>query len=207
MDKKRPAALTAIAIVGIVLGSLGTCGGLLGTGSLLLQDQMQAFSQQMAEMSSANDHIYQQQMAMQEQLRGLADAWLPALIALQIVNLLGSIALLVGGIALVRWKPSGPRLFAGAALAGLAIDAGAGAITILYQLEVNAIMQDYLTGLVSDPMLAGAEQSMNAIGQASSQASMFFGAAWIAVKLGFYVFSIIRLRKPDVRALFAPSPA
>lgn len=64
MDKKRPAALTAIAIVGIVLGSLGTCGGLLGTGSLLLQDQMQAFSQQMAEMSSANDHIYQQQMAM-----------------------------------------------------------------------------------------------------------------------------------------------
>lgn len=204
MDKKRPGGLTAVVIVGLILGSLGTCGGLSSVVSLAMQDQMQAFSRQMAEMSAqGNPTLLEQQLVMQERVNELNQQWKPALYSHQIVNLLASLVLLAGAILLLKWKPSGPEIFTAGALASILADGGGGVIAVLYQLEIGTVLQEYMSGLTSDPALAGAEASMNAIGAASTRAGMLFGVAWVAIKLGFYGYGIVLLRKPNVRALFA----
>ena len=205
MQKKRPGALTAIVVVGLILGSLGTCGGLTSIVSLVFQDQMQAFSRQMAEMSAqGNPTVYEQQLAMQEQMNAVSAEWRPALFSHQIVNLLASFVLLAGAILLLKWKPSGPEIFTAGAVVSILADGGGGVITVLYQLEISTVLQEYMTRLASDPALAGAERSMSAIGTASTRAGMFFGVAWVAIKLGFYGYGIVTLRKPEVRKLFGP---
>lgn len=204
MNKKRPGALTAIVMVGIVLGSLGSCGGLSSLVSLTLQDQMQAFSRQMAEMSAqGNQTILDQQLAMQEHINALNEEWKPALFSHQIVNLLASLVLLAGGILLYKWKPNGPMIFTVGAIASILADGGGGVIQVLYQLEMGTVLQEYMSGLTSDPALAGAERSMSAIGTASTRAGMVIGIAWVALKLGFYGYGVMLLRKPEIRAFFA----
>jgi hypothetical protein len=204
MDKKRPGGLTAVMLVGIVLGSLGTCGGLSSIVSLAMQDQMQAFSRQMAEVSSqGNQTLLDQQLVLQERVNELSEEWKPALYSHQIVNLLASLVLLAGGILLLKWKPNGPEIFTAGAVVSILADGGGGVIQVLYQLEIGTVLQEYMSGLTSDPALAGAERSMSAIGTASTRAGMFFGVAWVALKLGFYGYGIMLLRKPAIRALFA----
>ncbi len=205
MSSKRPGALTAIAIIGLILGSLGTCSGLTSIGSILAQDSLQAFSRQMVETASMGDpSALQAQLEMQDRVNALAAEWRPALLGHQVLNMLASLALVAGCILLLRGKPKGPAIVIAAAAASILIDGAGGVITALYQLESSAIVEEFLAQqAASDPALAGAERSMSAIGTASARAAMLFSGVWALVKIGFYAFSIVRLRKPDVRALFA----
>lgn len=203
MDKKRPGRLTTVIIVGIVLGSLGTCGGLTSIVSLAFQDQMQEMSRQIAEMSAqGNRSAFEQQLVMQERMNELNEEWRGALFSHQFVNLLASILLLGGAIQLLRWKAKGLTIFTVGAVASILADGGGAVIAILYQLEIGAVLQEYMAGLTSDPALAGAERTLDAIGTASTRAGMFIGAAWAAVKIGAYAYAVVLVRKPAIRTLF-----
>lgn len=206
MDRKRPNGLLAIAIVAILLGSLGTCGGIFSIGTQLMQSQIRELSRELAAMSSmGNEAILQQQVAMQERVEALSDEWRPAILTHQILNLIASFVLLFGAIGLLRWKPSAPTAFAAAAIASIAVDIGGGIVSILFQQATAAIMQDYAAGLTA--ATPGSPRTFGAMMDASGSVGMVTGFLWVIVKLGFYSGALVYVRKPDVRALFAPKGA
>ncbi len=206
MDRKRPNGLLAVAIVAIILGSLGSCGGIISIVGQLTQSQMRAFSRQMAEVSSmGNEEVLQQQVAMQERIEALSDSWRPAILAHQILNLIASMVLLVGAIQLLRWKPNAPTLFVAAAIASIAVDIGGGVVAILFQQATAAVMQDYAAQLGAT--MPGSDRAMGAMMDASASVGIVMGIGWVVLKLGFYSGALVYARRPDVRALFAPRSA
>jgi hypothetical protein len=206
MDRKRPNGILAIAIVAIILGSLGTCGGIVTIVSQLTQSQMREFSRELAAASSmGNEEIRQRQVAMQERVEALSDEWRPAILAHQVLNLIASFVLLFGAIGLLRWKPGAPTAFAAAAIASIAVDIGGGVVSILFQQATAAIMQDYAAGLTA--VTPGSPRAMGAMMDASASVGLVMGFLWVIVKLGFYSGALVYVRKPDVRALFAPKGA
>ncbi len=207
MDRKRPGGVLVLVVVGMLLGALGTCGGLFSVVGQLAQDQMQDFSRQMAEVSSGgNDALVEQQLEMQRAIEELTASWRPVLIAQQLLNLLASAALFAGCVLLLRWSPSAITVFVAAAIASIVVDLAGGAIQVWVQQATSQVMQDYMANVAaSDPnMPPGAERTMSAAMSAGAGVGMCFGVLWTVVKLAFYAGGIVYLRKADVRALFAP---
>lgn len=207
MDRKRPGGLLAVAVLAIILGALGTCGGLTSIGSQLVQSQMQDFSRQMAEVSSqGNEQILEQQITMQERVEALTAEWRPAILAHQVLNLIASLALLAAAIQMLRWKPSALTMFVAAAIASIAVDLGGGVVQILFQRETSAIMTEYMSGLsaATPGVTPDVDRTMGAAMSASATVGMVVGVAWVVMKLGFYSAGLVYVRGGDVRALFAP---
>lgn len=203
MTSARPGAVTAIAIIGILLGILGTCGGLSSLTSLAVQEQLNAFSRELTLSTQGSGGFAEAQLAMQERIAEVTLAWRPALFGHQLLNLLSSLALALGCVLLLRTHSKALAIVIGAAIVGIVVDLGGGALTAMHQLEVGAILEEsFAATAASDPLLADAERSVNAIAKASAQTGILFGVLWALAKAGFYVFTIVRLRKPDVKTLF-----
>jgi hypothetical protein len=208
MNRTRPAGLTAITIIGLMLGFLGVCGGSTSLVSLGAQDSIQQFSREVIEVSSQGDEtLYRQQMEMQERTEALSASWKPALLACQTLNLLASFVLVAGCVMVLQWKRSGLRVLAAAVIASLVVDAGTGVVTMLYQLDFLALMEEHTAMMTAgDPALAGAERTMRAATAAGATISLLFALGWVVVKLAYYVVSLLYVRKPNVRELFASAP-
>ncbi len=208
MDPKRPGGVLVVIVVGLLLGSLGTCGAISGLAGQLLQDSMQQLSQDMAAASSAgDDEMLRRQLEMQERMQEVTAAYRPAIFVHQGLNLLTSVVLVVACILLVRWSARGPGLFIGAAIASLLVDLAGGAVQLVMQWSMNAIMQDYMSSLTAgDPSLAGMERTMSAAMGAGGAVGICFAVGWLVLKTAFYVGGSMQVGKREVRELFLGKP-
>jgi hypothetical protein len=204
MDRKRPGGLLLVAMVGIILGVLGVCGGCFGAAGQLFQDSINDTSRAMLEAQPGQTQdMLDRQQRMQERLEAMTDPLKPALIGYQVLNLIASLALLVGAIFLLKWRPDAPKIFFAAVVASLVIEIPGSLLAVWIQLQTKAIMADYATGL-NDPALGpGGERAMGAMVDASTTVGFIIAILWVVVKLGYYAYSAIYVRKPAVRALFA----
>jgi hypothetical protein len=203
MDRKRPGPLQTVVVVGCILGGLGSCGGLTGVVGNLLQSGMQGFSRSILEASSqGNDDILRQQLEMQERVEALTAEHQVTGVGVAVLNLLASIALLAGSIQLIRWRAAGLSLFTTAAIASVVADLASGGFGIFIQLRTSSIMREHMS-TVSDPGLPpGFDQTMGAMMDASASVGMCFGVLWVLAKMGFYIYGIVTVRNPAIRALY-----
>jgi hypothetical protein len=208
MERKRPGGLLTVVVIGCILGGLGTCTGAFGVIGQIMQSQMQGMSRGILEASSqGNESLFEHQLDMQQRVEAVTQKYRVAAIAQGSLNLLASLGLLIGAILLVRWSPSAPTLFLAAAVASIVADVAAGTLGIVIQLETSEIMREYMTSVSSvDPnMPQGMDRTMGAVMDASANVGICFGLLWVLAKLAYYVFGIVYLRKPAVRALFTPA--
>ncbi|HJL15674.1 MAG TPA: hypothetical protein RMH99_08465 [Sandaracinaceae bacterium LLY-WYZ-13_1] len=202
---QRPGPLTAIALVAILLGGVGSCVSIGSVGSLFLQGPIREFQRATLEHQPAqNREQLERQMELQEQLEEEMRPYQYVSVPLELVDLLASFALAFAGVLLFRWSRRGPRLFAGAAYANLAIDVGATALGLVMAIANREVMADYMRDVAAaDPNAQpGMGEMMGAIGQASMGMQVCTVLAIFAIKAAFYVAGIVYLRKPEVRALY-----
>ncbi|MCA9605470.1 MAG: hypothetical protein KC619_07735 [Myxococcales bacterium] len=199
----RPAGLWVVAILAIVLGGLGTCGGLFGLFSAAIQDGVAEMQENLQrnnpnpnpEMRRMNEEIQRTSLEIQRTWR------IPTVIA-QVVNLFASFLLLIGAILLFRWHPQGPTIFLVAAALSIVADLAVAGVGVAIQQQTMAAIGE-ITDRLGNGGDPAAERMMSGILRASGTFGLCFALGWLGAKLGAYVGSIVYLRKGTVRALFA----
>jgi hypothetical protein len=200
MTSQRTGALTAIAVIAIVLGLLGACGGVMGIGGLLVQGTLGDTQRRMLEASGAPPEHVEAQLAMQDQVNEIQQEWMPFTGTHQALNLIASSLLLAAGILLLRTSRTAPPLFVAAVAANVFVDIGGAVIGVLVQMDMQSVMQNMFSGAaMGDPQM---DRMFDGIMKASGWTGVCFAAVWVALKLGYYLWGVIYLRKPEVRALF-----
>ena len=207
MSSQRPGQLTAIAIVGIVLGILGTCGGLWGVAGALLQGPMQEAMREQQEKMFAGSGIPAEQLesqrGFQQQIEELNAKWVPFTATHQTLNLIASAILLAAAIMLLRTSARAPTVFVIAVAANVFVDLVGTILGIIVQQDMQEAMQGMMADMAAQqPGAPGADRMFEGIMQASSWLGICFGGAWLLVKIGYYVWGLVYLRKPEVKQLF-----
>lgn len=205
---RRPGALLAIAIIGLVLGLLGGCAGLFGVVTPIFQESLQATQRELA-TPGAPPEMVEMQRNMEDQMNAVTHEWMPFTITHQALNLLLSLALVGASLLLLVLHPKGPLLFFLAVAMNLVVDVLGAVLGALVQREAMAVMRQAIvdpamTGGAPDP---GVAHMMEGIFGASTWVGLCFAGVWVLTKLSYYLASAVYLRKPNTRALFTPATA
>ncbi|MEQ8457482.1 MAG: hypothetical protein RLO52_11815 [Sandaracinaceae bacterium] len=206
MAQQRPGMLTAVAIIAIVIGVLGSCVSSFTFASTLAQGPLNEFNRANLEsMQGANPEMLQRQLETQDRLQEIAESWQPFTLTHQVLNLFASLALGIAGILLLRWKPMALGLFVGAAAASIFVDVIGTVLGIVVQLQMKPIMREMMAGAAE--AAPGMGDTMGAVGEASASVGMCMGALFLVVKVAYYVWGIVVVRKDAIRSLFAAQSA
>jgi hypothetical protein len=191
---EKPAGVNPLCAILLSLGVLGLLGGLVGIASQFFQPKQTAPHRdpKLAEVNAE----YETRMAgvLKDTLR-IARIVLP-------FSILSSGLLVAAGIS--GLKLCGLGLLRCALVVSVVADLAAMAAGTLAQVKTMAVFRWYFqasSGVI--PLPPGFDVGM----QFAVYTGMFFGAGWFVVKMGCYVWGLIYLGKPAVRAAFAGSSA
>lgn len=208
--KDRPPQLIAIALIGIVLGSIGVCVGSCTAVTPLYQGPLREVQHAELERQAEWNPVAHEQLDAQRRLESITDSYLPLTITHQVLNLLASLALLVASILLLRWRPIAPLLFAIAAGANVLIDLAGLAVGLYVQLGTRDAMQEFMADVGGADPMAPVEmgEMMGAMASATIGASVCIGIGLFLVKLVYYALGVVYVRRPGTQALFTePAPS
>jgi len=204
----RPTSVTVIAIVAIVLGSLSTCCGLYAGFGLVMTDRLQAMSDQMAQVGQPEGSAsVRAQREMQAELVTFQAGWAPFTGSFVVIQLLVALLCILGGALALSAKPIGRSMLMGAFGLGTVFELGRSVVETLMQFQVIAITQRYMTQIVAAsqngrPLPPGFGQTMGAVMGGASIAGIVFMLLWALIKIGYYVSSLVLLRREEVRRYF-----
>lgn len=199
MTQRRPGSLLAVAVLGILVGSLGSCSGALGTVSPLVNDVTFKYQEKQLE---ALGEAGEQQLDMARRTQAAQAPYLVPMMVHQVFNLLASLMLLAVSVMVLRWNPVGPRLFPWAAIGNAVVDVIGLAIGIQVQRSTMAALGDEFAAIPMPGAPAGSEDLMRAFVDATLVVAVCFGAGLLAAKLAFYLGGFLVLRKPPIQSLF-----
>ena len=184
VPQQKPGGLTAIAVICLILGSLGALMAIFGIVMLFLQGTMNQFQPGAAEAEF---------LAEMEALQ--ASQFIPTLIINGCNVIIGSL-LAVGSIGVLGTKEWGRNLLRNSLLAAIffVLVRGIYGMWVQYS-SMSAI------GKMVPPGGEGAETVEMAM-QVGIIVGIVIGVAWMAVLIGFYIWSRSYLNKPPIRALF-----
>jgi hypothetical protein len=215
MAAQRPGVLTTLCVLGLVLGGLGVIGAGTGLVALLGQGAIQGMQERQLEQfqrqaGPAGEHMVESQRQMQARLNELQAEWLPLTLSMNGANFFFSVLLVIGAILCLGLKSRGPLVFTIAAGVLMLVDTASAAFGAFMSTKTMEITQEYMTGLLDDPALRQPGQPdfggfMESFMGAASIGAILFAALWWLVKMGYYVWSLRTLRKPDIRGLFSGS--
>ena len=186
VPQQKPGGLTAIAVICLILGSLGALMALFGIAMLFLQGSMNQF--QAAQPGGPPPEFFAEMEALQ------ASQFIPTLIANGCNVIIGSL-LAIGSIGVLGTKEWGRSLLQNALLAAIFFVIVRGIYTIWMQYSSMSAMSKMVPS-------GGDAATMEAIMQGSIIFGIVIGVIWMAVLIGFYIWSRSYLNKPPIRALF-----
>ncbi|MCC6872958.1 MAG: hypothetical protein IT378_01515 [Sandaracinaceae bacterium] len=202
MERKRPGVLLAIAIIGIGLGVLGGCMGLYTVVATSFQDALARMQEQAAQMQPTSEQ-QEFQRELNHRIMEVQARYRIPILAHQGLNLFASIALLIACILLLRWRSNAPGVAMFVVAANTVIDLGGAVVQSLMQRE-NAVAvseaMEHLTESANAP--PGMERTMQGVMGASAAMGFCWVGALLLIKLGYYVWVALYVRKPDVKAMF-----
>lgn len=199
-DRKRPGALLAISIIGILLGALGGCVGCYTVVVTANAEAMAEFQERMAELQPDS-----QQRDFQRELNArvmeIQARYRVPILAHQTLNLLASIVLLVAAIWLLKWRKNAPMLATLAVAANLVIDLGGGILQFILQRENQVVVSEAMRHFEGTGAPPGMERTMEGMMNASASMGVCWLVAILLFKIGYYGYTALYVRKPAVREL------
>jgi len=199
-SRERTAGIWVVGILALILGAMGACGGTFSVIGLFFQDAMVQMNDDL-QASQPDPQLREINRDMQREIMEVAQGYKWPNLALQLLNVLASFALIVGGILLFRWHPSAVMAMMIGLGLSIFVDLSLGGIQTAIGIQNMAVMDTYAQrmGELGDP---AAQRMMGGIMRASGSFGLCMGVGWALAKIGFYVGSIVYLRKEKVRALF-----
>jgi len=204
-DTGLSTGLKTIAIIAVVLGAFGLVSVMMGVVGLALNRQLQSvFNAGPTEGDGNAAARFQQDL--QKRLAVTTERFLPASLVILAAKLGVAVLLLTGGIMVLLLKPSGRGLLRLACGLAIFYELAATALNTVIQVTNLRIMKE-----MTDGMLGGAPgggrggpppEMFSKIMTIAMFAGLAFAVALALVKIVFYVFSVVHLGKPAVRARF-----
>ena len=186
VPQQKPGGLTAIAVICLILGSLGALIALFGIVMLFFQGSMNQF--QAAQPGGPPPEFLAEMEALQ------ASQFIPTLIVNGCNVIIGSL-LAIGSIGVLGTKEWGRNLLRNALLAAIFFVVVRG----IYSMWVQYSSMSVISKMVP---AGGDKATMEAIMQGTIIFGIVIGVIWMVVMIGFYIWSRIYLNKPPIRALF-----
>ena len=186
VPQQKPGGLTAIAVICLILGSLGALMALFGIVMLFFQGSMNQF--QAAQPGGPPPEFLAEMEALQ------ASQFIPTLIVNGCNVIIGSL-LAIGSIGVLGTKEWGRNLLRNALLAAIFFVVVRG----IYGMWVQYSSMSVISKMVP---AGGDKATMEAIMQGTIIFGIVIGVIWMVVMIGFYIWSRIYLNKPPIRALF-----
>ena len=186
VPQQKPGGLTAIAVICLILGSLGALMALFGIVMLFFQGSMNQF--QAAQPGGPPPEFLAEMEALQ------ASQFIPTLIVNGCNVIIGSL-LVIGSIGVLGTKEWGRNLLRNALLAAIFFVVVRG----IYSMWVQYSSMSVISKMVP---AGGDKATMEAIMQGTIIFGIVIGVIWMVVMIGFYIWSRIYLNKPPIRALF-----
>jgi len=186
VPQQKPGGLTAIAVICLILGSLGALMALFGIVMLFFQGSMNQF--QAAQPGGPPPEFLAEMEALQ------ASQFIPTLIVNGCNVIIGSL-LAIGSIGVLGTKEWGRNLLRNALLAAIFFVVVRG----IYSMWVQYSSMSVISKMVP---AGGDKATMEAIMQGTIIFGIVIGVIWMVVMIGFYIWSRIYLNKPPIRALF-----
>jgi hypothetical protein len=210
--RKRPGLLTAVCIISIVLAAMGIMISLssavsMGIGVERIQRWTQSFTP-----PNPNPRMQELQDQMQQEIMAATQSW-------QVFNwimlaglLLLAVSLLIGAIQTLGLKALGRRLLMGVFVALVVLDVLRAIAAMSIQLKTQRAMRTYMPQLMESAAPPGQPipPQLGRMMSAMTGAAVVFGIViavfWVALKIAFYLFGLLYLRRPAIRSLFEPLP-
>lgn len=204
---QRPGGLTAICIIAIVLGLLGSLSGIVKGANAAFGAQMQQAFGSIGAGAGNGD----MQKAQQEMNNALAAEMLRFRLVngvLCVAQLALCIALVYSGVKTLGLNVSGRRLLLWICCLLLFYEACQLAVFVYQQLSIAPIMELYMPRMMKGPNGEdiGGENFGKIIARMSIIVGMISQCIWTVIKFGFYGFAIYYLRKAKVVELFSAKP-
>jgi hypothetical protein len=127
---------------------------------------------------------------------------------LAFLHLLVDLTMIAGGIGVLMKRNTAAKLLVVALIVALGLDLAGLFASLLSQLEINQIIQDFLAQMTSQtlkkmPNSAKAMFKWYMSFMSSAPITSFFGIfGWVAVKASFYLYGAARLKKKELRLAF-----
>lgn len=205
---QKPGWLTALCVICIVLGVLGLMNGILGLGATIFGKQLQqvmnpaASRQQMpADLQKLQQKLEDETAAIQEQF------FLPSLIAV-VFKLAVSLLLVAGGLGSLRLTEQGRTLLILGCLIAILFELGASVLQSVVYMETLTVYNQLINGFVDELQRqngAAAGQAFLWFMQLILYAGMVVFFIIQLVKVAFFTWGALYLRRPAIAALFAPA--
>jgi len=186
VPQQKPGGLTAIAVICLILGSLGALMALFGIVMLFFQGSMNQF--QAAQPGGPPPEFLAEMEALQ------ASQFIPTLIVNGCNVIIGSL-LAIGSIGVLGTKEWGRNLLRNALLAAIFFVVVRGIYSMWVQYNSMSVISKMVPA-------GGDKATMEAIMQGTIIFGIVIGVIWMVVMIGFYIWSRIYLNKPPIRALF-----
>ncbi len=201
VERNRPGALTALAVIGIVLGSLTGLGGLNKMATLAFQDALQQMGQIHDDPRASTEvrQRLQRQQRMQEDIQEVQRGWLPIHWALAPTSILFGVFLIVGGALSLKLSRTGRKILIWTCVVGIAFDMARGTADIMMTLQISRVWQEHMTEMTAGT--PGSEMASGMMGAAAGM-GLAFGAAWVALKVGYYLWGVVYLTTDRMRDLY-----
>ena len=180
--QQKPIGLTAIPVICLILGILGTLMNLWILIVLVFQDSFKA-------AQPANLAEYHEKLAAIQQGQIIFS------IIIICCNFIIAPLLVYGAISVLKVKESGRNLLRNTLLFAIIFVVARGAYAIWHQFNKMSAMKELPSAEFNDPVMASAMQF-------SMVAGIVVGVIWAVGLVGFYVWSRVYLNKPSVRAFF-----
>ena len=197
----RPGTLTAIAVIGIVLGVLGIGSNLCGLGSSVFTQQINANA-----IGGNADPV--QQNFQKRQLEIAQQYAIPA-IGFGLVNLLLNGALLVGAILVLSLSPFGRTLLIYTSAIAIFATIAYAIFTLFLQMQMFSGMDALIDDAVQKAAAKGGgnqaappAETMKAVFQGIIAFAVCIGLFPAIVFIGYYAWTILYLNQPRTKSLF-----
>ena len=206
----RPGLLTTLCVLCIVLGALGLFNYLFGAFGLMVGRQVQ----QMVMNSQSGTpgippEMQEAQEKMQTEIYAIQEKYLWAIAGGLVFRFVASALLLAGGIGTLALKPWGRHvLLAGCAVAApfVLMDAILQSLITMENMTVmNSFMEHMINATPNKEAPENVEGFIRGMVGVIKIASIVILAFLALAKIALYIFGLIYLRKPRIKALFAPA--
>ena len=199
--------LQVVGVVAVFVGVVGILAGLFEMFTIVV-GPLQGNYRRSAAFGAPSEQV-DLAREMNRQIRDLLVRWRPVTVPLLVVNLLVSVGLIVSGMQTLRMRPAGRSRLVVAFGAAMILALIQVAPKTMMQMETSKITAEFTSKMMDAAVPDGRKPPpevggvLTVMTTAISVVGIVVMVVFKLVEVGFYVFGLIYLRRPNVREQFA----
>ena len=201
---RRPAGLTAICVIAIVLGGLRLLTALFSLGARVMQDPIEKAAIKMQQQPGMPKGSVKAQEEGQKELHAVDRKYLAFTITITVLGLVFGASLLTGGIMTMKMNPTARTFLVTVFAVAIVFEIAAAIVAVFMQLDMAPVMSRMMMANTAKGG-PGAEQGaaiVATMAKIMAIVGIVLNVCWALAKIVFYAIGARYLGRPNIRPLF-----